>query len=94
MAFDWDRFDQDVERAIETAGIKTDEKLASRISSVTRLTDEEIQALFPDPSDVKKLKNLMKVVKSADDRNTQINSLVKNAEEFSGVILTLLRKFA
>lgn len=94
MAIDWDKFDKEADRAIKAAGDRTDEKLASRISSVTRLTDEEIQELFPDPADVKRLKDLMKVVKSAGDRNDKINTIVSNAEEFGGVILTLLGKFA
>jgi len=33
-------------------------------------------------------------VKSAGDRNAKINTIVSNAEEFGGVILTLLGKFA
>lgn len=94
MAIDWDQFDKDVEKAIEQAAQKTDEKLATRISSVSRLTDEEIVELFPDPADVKKLKDLMKVVKSAEDRNTKVNKIVANAEEFGGIVLTLLAKFA
>lgn len=94
MAMDWDKIDKEIDRAAQKAGDRTDEKLASRISSVSRLTDEEVQELFPDPADVRRLKNLMKVVKSADDRAVQINSIVTRAEEFGGVILTLLRKFA
>ena len=94
MAIDWDKFDKEVDQAIEQAEQKTDEKLATRISSVTRLTDEEIMELFPNPADVKKLKDLMKVVKSTEDRNTKINQIVANAEEFGGIVLTLLAKFA
>ena len=94
MAIDWDKFDKDVDQAIEQAEQKTDEKLAARISSVTRLTDEEIMELFPDPADVKNLKDLMKVVKSTEERNTKINQIVANAEEFGGIVLTLLAKFA
>jgi hypothetical protein len=94
MAMDWDKFDKEIDRAAQKAGDRTDEKLASRISSVSRLTDEEIQELFPDPADVKRLKDLMKVVKSAGDRNDKINTIVSNAEDFGGVILTLLGKFS
>ena len=93
MAIDWDQFDKDVDQAIEQSAQITDEKLATQISSVTRLTDEEIMELFPDPADVKKLKNLMKVVKSTEDRNTKINQIITNAEDFGGIVLTLLGKF-
>ena len=94
MAIDWDQFDKDADDAIKKAGDRTDSKLASIISSVTRLTDDEIQELFPDPADVNKLKELMKVVKSAGERNDKINSIVSNSEEFAGIIVTLLGKFA
>lgn len=94
MTIDWDQFDKEVDQAIDEAALKTDEHLAARISSVTRLTDEEIMELFPEPADVKKLKTLMMVVKSAEDRNAKINQIVSNAEEFGGIVLTLLNKFA
>jgi len=94
MAIDWDKFDHDTDKAIEEAGERTDAKLASVVSSVTRLTDDEIQELFPEPADVDKLRELMKVVKSAGDRNEKINSIVENSEKFAGVIVTLLSKFA
>jgi hypothetical protein len=90
MALDWDSID--VDGAIEQAADKTDEKLASKISSVSSLTDQDIMELFPEPADVKKLQELMRVVKSAEDRNTKINRIVSNAEEFSGIVLSLLSK--
>jgi len=94
MAIDWDKFDKDADDAIETAGKRTDSKLASVISSVSRLTDDEIKKLFPNPAEVKKLAELMKVVKSAGDQNEKINNIIKNSEEFAGIIVTLLGKFA
>jgi hypothetical protein len=36
----------------------------------------------------------MAIVKGAGDRNQKINRIVKNAEEFAGIILTLIAKFA
>lgn len=94
MAIDWDKIDAEVDGIIEQVANATDEKLASKISSVTRLTDEEIMELFPEPSDVKKLKELMKVVKSAEDRNTKVNTIVANVEDFAGIIITILGKLA
>jgi len=35
----------------------------------------------------------MKIVKGADSRNNKINTIVKNAEEFAGIIVTLLEKY-
>ncbi len=94
MGIDWDKFEEGLDGAINTAAEKTDERLAGRISSITRLTDDEIIKLFPKPSDVKKLTELMKIVKSAGRRNTKMNQIVTNIEDFSGIILTLLGKFA
>jgi len=91
---DWDKLERSVDGIIKDSAKKTDEELASMISSVTRLTDEEIQELFPEPSDAKKLVELMKIVKSAEDRNTKINRIVENSKKFGGVVLTLLSKFA
>jgi len=88
MPIDWDMFDSDIDRAI----IESAE--ATKISSITRMTDEEVKELFPDPADTKKLVELMKIVKSSEDRNTKINSIVTKADEFGGIVLTLLDKLA
>lgn len=93
MPINWEEFDSELDSIIESSATVTDEKLASRISSLTRMTDDEVQELFPDPADVRKLAELMKVVKSAEERNTKINNIVSNAEKFGGVVLTLLDKF-
>lgn len=93
MPVDWDAFDKDLEEAIEKGAKHADEKLASRISALTRMTAKEVAELFPEPADVQKLARLMQIVKSADDRNAKINQIVRNAEDFAGVVLTLLGKF-
>lgn len=93
MPVNWDEFDNEIDSIIEESADATDNRLASRISSITRMTDEEVQDLFPNPADVKKLTELMRVVKSSDNRNSKINHIVSNAEEFGGIMLTLLDKF-
>ena len=94
MPINWEQLDNDIDFAITTGATATDDKLASRISSITRMTDDEIKELFPAPGDAKKLADLMKIVKSAEDRNTKINHIVSNSEKFGEVVLTLLQKFA
>ena len=94
MAIDWDKFQGELDQVIDEAGDKTDKKLAGKIASITRMTDEEVKKLFPDPADVKKLAELMEIVKRSGDKNEKINKLVANAEDFGGIILTLLGKFA
>ena len=66
-------------------GDKTDQQLAGKISSVTRPTDEEVKEMS-DPADVKKLGELMEIVKRSGDKNDKINKIVANAEDFAGII--------
>lgn len=94
MPINWDKFQSDIDGLIIGAGERTDAKLAGRISSVTRLTDDEVKDLFPDPADVKKLAELMEIVKKAGDRNEKVNQIVVNIEDFGGIVLTLLGKLA
>ena len=94
MPVDWDDFMSDLDERIDNAAGRTDDRLASRISSISRLTDDEVKGMFPKPADVKRLAELMKIVNGAQRRNTKINQIVRNSENFAGIILTLLMKFA
>jgi hypothetical protein len=92
MPIDWEAYKNHIDSAIETASTETDDALAAKIAAVTRLTGEDVKEMFPDPSDVKKLGELMAIVKSAEDRNTKINNIVSNAQSFGKVVYTLLDK--
>ena len=93
MPVNWEQLENDIDSIIDDAAGRTDEELLSRISSLTRMTDEEVIELFPEPADLKTLTKLMAIVKGAEEQNTKINNIVNNAEEFGGVVLTLLNKF-
>ncbi|MCU0560260.1 MAG: hypothetical protein MUD16_08715 [Desulfobacterales bacterium] len=93
MPINWEKFHEELDDIIADAGERTDTILADKISSITRMTDAEVKRLFPDPADVKKLAELMEIVRRSGDRNEKINKIVENAEAFGGVILTLLNKF-
>lgn len=93
MPFDINKFKEKLDAARQNAKDKTDKELASEISGLTRLTDDEIQELFPQTADLEKLADLMAIVKSADDQNQKINKIVENSEKFAGVVITLLNKF-
>ena len=93
MPIDFDKLDAEMDGIINESAEATDLKLASMISSVTRMTDDEVLELFPNSGDVKKLKDLMMIVKSGGDRNDKVRRIVSNAEGFGDVILTLLNKF-
>ena len=82
MPVNWEEFDSEIDSIIDKSAAETDDRLASRISSITRMTDDEVKELFPNSADVKKLTELMKIVKSSEDRNNKINRIVSNAEEF------------
>ena len=92
MTIDWKKFQDELDQMVDKAGNKTDKKLAHKISSITRLTEVEVQQLFPDPGDVKRLRELIGIIKRAGDKNEKIKTLVSNAEKFGGIILTLLDK--
>jgi hypothetical protein len=92
MAIDWNTFKRDLDAAIDQAADKTDAQLAGHIATITRLSPAEIQQLYPDSADAKKLAALMQVVNSSTTENEKINQLVAHSEEFAGIILPLLKK--
>ena len=91
MPIDWNAYDP--AKLAKKAAEKTDEKLASKISSITRMTDEDVIKLFPKSADAIKVAELMKIVKSAERRNQKVKALADNAEQFAGITLRLLEKF-
>ncbi|MBN1840733.1 MAG: hypothetical protein JW883_00415 [Deltaproteobacteria bacterium] len=94
MAINWDNFEKGLDDEIKAAGSRTDERLASRISSLTRLTDEEVVELFPEPADLEQLKDLMRIVKSAEGQNVKVTKIVENIESFAGIVVKLLDKLS
>lgn len=93
MPVDWSEFEREVDRAIEHAAGRTDEKLAARASSLTRMTDEEVQELFPDTQDLRDFVELMKIVKSAEGQNRKVSQVLENSEKLVGVAVRLLEAY-
>lgn len=93
MPVDWKTLAKELDAALDRAGDTADIKLRSLVSSLTRLTDEEVQRLFPKPADVDKLKRLMEIVKSAEERNTKIINLKNNIEDLAETAIKLLEVF-
>jgi uncharacterized protein (UPF0305 family) len=89
MPIDWDAID----REIDAAAGDTDAKLVSRISSISRMKDEDIEELFPASGDKEKLKKLLQIVDEASDENTKKQNLIKNIEELSGTVISLVKRF-
>ena len=73
---------------------ETARDLAGDISSLTTMTDREINELFPKPSDKQRLAELMEIVNGAGSRNEKINGIVDNIEHLAGVILKVAQKLA
>lgn len=83
----------DFEQISKKAKAQADEEVGDKISSVTRMSKDEVKELFPDTDEQKKLTELMRIVKSADDHNKKVGAISRRAEEFSGVVVKLLDNF-
>jgi len=94
MPIDWEGLEAEIDDALKSAKQRTDDKLASKAASLTRLTEEEIKALFPTPADIEKLKRLMEIVKSSEDRNTKVVKIKNNIEHVAETVVKLLEIFA
>jgi len=92
MPIDTEAFKNIAQQAAQQASAATNDDLADQIASLTRLTTEDIQNLFPDPGDVKKLAELMTIVKSAESHNNKLLALESDIKNVGGVALTLLNK--
>ncbi len=82
----------DFDRLLDEVEAETDAKLASRISSLTRMKDEEIKQLFPKKADKKKLIELMSIVKNSTSMNEKRNKLIGNINKFADTVITVLKK--
>lgn len=80
----------DLFREVEEAARITNEQV-SKISSLSRLKDDEIRKLCPKKEDAKKLAHLMKIVKEEGQMNKRKIALQENIKELSGTVIKLLK---
>ena len=73
---------------------KTNEQLASEISSLTRLTDTEISSLAPDIPDKEKLLELLEIVNDATEENKKIRLLKQKIDSLAGIVVNLIKILA
>ena len=92
MAIDWSNVETHADADLNGVKDRTDAKLASKVSSITRMTDEEILELFPEPADAKRLATLMQIVLSSDNQNRKVDQLIGNIQDLAGTVITLLGK--
>ena len=88
----WEAFSRDAENAARSAGNETDKALANQISSLTRLTDSEINELCPSPADKANLAELIAVVNAAQKDNQKLANLETDITKYSGMIVGLIGK--
>ena len=86
----WDDLENKIGGLVQEAGNRTDNKLASEMSSLTKLTNDQITELFPESKDAASLFELIRLVKEGTSRNEKVDKIVANSEEFAGVIITLI----
>lgn len=77
--------------AAHQAAEETNAEYASRISSLTRLTDTQIKRMFPTRADKDKLLELMKIVNSATSENNKINRISGNIKHLAGTVIRLIK---
>ncbi|MDN3378711.1 MULTISPECIES: hypothetical protein [unclassified Pseudoalteromonas] len=92
MSINWEELEKNIDVAIQAGTDSTNKKLYSKISSVTRLTDEEISEMLPDEADVKKLSKLMTIIKSAENDNIKVKKLADNVQELGSIAIKLIDK--
>lgn len=77
--------------AAKKAQQQTDEEYQKIISGLTRLTNDEIEKLFPERADKQKLLELMALVNEGTDDNQKIIKLKENTEKFGAIAIKLLK---
>lgn len=87
MALDWSGVD--IDGAINRAADATDRQLASQISSITRLTDEEVAELCPEPADAKALQNALEILGAATDYNSKVARIMNGGEKLVKMAIKL-----
>ncbi|WP_452226821.1 hypothetical protein [Lacinutrix cladophorae] len=77
----------------KAASKKANEIFADKISSLTILTSEEIQTLFPEKADRDELEELLEIINADIEDKIKKQKLVENINKISGAILKIGKKF-
>jgi hypothetical protein len=75
------------------ASERTKKVFANKISSLTILTSDEVQKLFPEKADRKELDTFLKIVNEDIDDKLKKIKLIENIEKVGGAILKIGKKF-
>lgn len=82
-----------IDSALDEAVEDTDEALAMRISSLTKMTDAEVQELFPSLDEKIKLAALVRIVNNPTTEEEKVNRLANNIKRVGSAVIRLLGRF-
>ena len=71
---------------------QTDDTFASKVSSLTRLTDDEIKEITPDALDKERLATLLGIVTDATKSNNEKAEAIRNINGLAEIAVPLLLK--
>ncbi|MSS71264.1 MAG: hypothetical protein EXS64_07225 [Candidatus Latescibacteria bacterium] len=71
---------------------QTDDTFASKVSSLTRLTDEEIKEITPSALDKERLATLLGIVADATKSNTEKAQAIREINGLAEITIPLLLK--
>jgi len=71
---------------------QTDETFASRVSSLTRLTDDEIKEIAPNAPDKEKLSTLLGIIADATKSNNEKAQAIRDINGLAEIAVPLLLK--
>ena len=69
---------------------ETNKKFATETARLTKLSEEDINNIFPRKIDKERLVELMEIVRSAASRNKRAAQLERNISNLSGSVMRLL----
>ena len=79
--------------ALDEAENMTNEQLASKITSIVKISQQNLQTFFPAKVDKEKLYTLIKIVRSSADENKKKQEIISKIGDYVGTILTLTKMF-
>lgn len=71
----------------------TDQQLSSQISSLTRLTQDEIDSIAPAPLDKENLQKLIGIIKDSTKSNEQKAEAIKTIDQHLSLLISIVSKF-
>jgi hypothetical protein len=81
------------EKVSREARESTNRALAQELTSLTFLTEQEVERLLPRKVDKERFGTLMAIVAAETDDNTKVAALKENMDEVGSVLMKILRLF-